>query len=351
MMAWLGTQRESRRLRFYVACGVKGSIDPIRTVTNKLRSLGELVKVERTSGVKNSADFRLACWFGQLIHDKNDIAILSADEAFVELEHIGKQHNVPVQLVRGAALADQLESSGSLKPSTLGILQEAKDILANDDVAALTEFLRCHAEPIPLRSLHTGRSLLMFAVQFGSFRCLRQLVAASNVNHRCATGMTALMWSARVDVQRILVAHHADVNARDDSGNSVLHCLSRRSSQRPKEQRLGSQYPMGTGARRHLQCGLMDSAAFLVAHGADLTAKNADGLTAMDAAPEGDLGVKRVLLDARRLRRVDSCERWGHALQDPMYKSYFVLTDSTRQFVPGKNSHVAPWIEALMPDH
>jgi len=220
------------------------------------------VKLEQASGVKNGADFRLACWFGELLEENNEIAIFSADEAFVELELLGKQRDIPVHMVRGVAL-EQLESVGSIPLTSLSILNEAKILLGKDDANGLQDLINLHSEPLPLRKLHTGRSVLHLAVHFHSFSCLKLLAPLCDVNLKCDTGTTALMWSARADVQRLLIANAADVNMVDEQGNSALHHVSMRSSERPKDRRLNSQYPV---SRTNLRCGLVDAVAFLITH-------------------------------------------------------------------------------------
>jgi hypothetical protein len=103
---------------------------------------------------------------------------------------------------------------------------------------------------------------LFIAVMSGDAPKVKELLSkGANVNARDENGQTPLHWAAihgRVDVARLLLEHGADVNARDENGQTPLRW-----------------------AAIH---GHVDVARLLLDHGADPSIRDRDGRTPLDIA-------------------------------------------------------------------
>jgi ankyrin repeat protein len=103
------------------------------------------------------------------------------------------------------------------------------------------------------------------------------LAKAANANAADKFGITPLMAGQSIDVVKLLIDHHADVNARSNSGNTPLI--------------------MQAGQASKLNYPLEPRVELLLAKGADVNATDKSGRTAlMAAAALGRAGVVRVLL-------------------------------------------------------
>jgi ankyrin repeat protein len=91
-----------------------------------------------------------------------------------------------------------------------------------DDTRAVQAALKAGANPNTRDEL--GSTALMHASAYASVACMRSLIAAgADVNAASAAGFTPLMWSASDPAKlRLLLSHHANVQARSKDGNTAL---------------------------------------------------------------------------------------------------------------------------------
>lgn len=172
--------------------------------------------------------------------------------------------------------------------------------------------------------LETCPTPLMTAANHLSIHCARYLLEQVRVNASAqdGKGATALHYLVagppdHPELLELLLKHHADPNLLDNDGNSALICLAEEDScfhpDRSKMAELLIQY----GAEVHVtnkkgETALHISAVcgctkFLLAHGANIEARDANGKTPLDANNESD-GMGRVVNCLREgdVRRLDA---------------------------------------------
>jgi len=134
----------------------------------------------------------------------------------------------------------------------------------------------------------------------------RLLAHGAEVNAKNSSGMTPLHLAAgngHKDVAELLLAHGAEVNAKDNFGNTPLHCAT---IPETGVMQLLLAHGADVNAKEiygftplHYQalCGREDSAKVLLSHGADVNAKNKEGRTPLDCATDyGHVHVVELLL-------------------------------------------------------
>ena len=127
----------------------------------------------------------------------------------------------------------------------------------------------------------------------------------ANVNARDEDGNTALHWEYRGDIARVLLEHGADVNAKNNDGSSVLRCATS-----PEVLDLLIEYGADVDARDDSGmtalhwAAIQGYAAFVeaLAVSSDVNAKDNYGNTPLDYAAGPEIEDLLVILGARRER-------------------------------------------------
>lgn len=198
-------------------------------------------------------------------------------------------------LLAGNAMAGPLHDAvdrGDLE-AVRGLLQKGADV--NETTVDLDRF---------------GRTALMLAAEEGHAEIARLLMEhKANVNATDYYGRTALMWAAiggHADVTRSLLEHKAAVNVKDNYGLTALMSVAVKGFYEGAERKVPSWLPVpglgrvAAGNTWHsVDRGKEDPdvVKLLVKYGAEVNAKDKDGMTAVIFAAGNNPALVRLLLE------------------------------------------------------